>query len=128
MNRLRPTPTNSKSDIDLRSGKTKQLDNQLRVATPENISFQYILAGPFRRFAAYLLDLMISLGGYAIIVIAVAILFGVLIPLTAGTFFQPIMDAIAGMTNALILVGAFLVLCFTARTWRPISTVARSEK
>ena len=112
MNRLRPTPTNSKSDIDLRSGKTKQLDNQLRVATPENISFQYILAGPFRRFAAYLLDLMISLGGYAIIVIAVAILFGVWIPLTAGTFFQPITDAIAGMTNALILVGAFLVLWF----------------
>ena len=112
MNRLRPTPTKSKTDFDLRSGQTKQLDNQLRVSTPENISFQYVLAGPFRRFAAYLLDILISLGGYAIIIIAMWMLIGLLSTLTAGTGMQVIVNAIVGIAYALMSVGAFLVIWF----------------
>ena len=33
------------------------LDTFVRLVTPERIVFQYPLAGPFRRFVAYLLDL-----------------------------------------------------------------------
>jgi uncharacterized RDD family membrane protein YckC len=38
---------------------TQQLDTRVRVVTPENIAFQYRIAGPFRRLPAYLIDLAI---------------------------------------------------------------------
>jgi uncharacterized RDD family membrane protein YckC len=34
-----------------------QLDTAIRMVTPENIAFEYRLAGPFRRLCAYLIDL-----------------------------------------------------------------------
>ena len=37
----------------------KALDLSATVMTPENIQFEYRLAGPFRRFPAFLLDLFI---------------------------------------------------------------------
>lgn len=90
-----------------------QLDNQLRVETPENISFQYQLAGPFRRFASYILDVLISLGGFGLLVIAMWMVFAmVVMPLAINTAFQPIVDALAGMANAFMLVGAFFVFWF----------------
>lgn len=106
--------TNPTSSTSARGRRmNEQLDNQLRVETPENISFQYQLAGPFRRFAAYLLDVLISLGGFGIIVIAMWMIIGLLIaPLAANTAFQPIIDAIGGMANAFMLVGAFFVFWF----------------
>ena len=39
-----------------------QIDCSVRVVTPENISFLYEVAGPFRRLPAYLIDLCIRLG------------------------------------------------------------------
>jgi uncharacterized RDD family membrane protein YckC len=36
-----------------------QLDTRIEIVTPENIAFQYRLAGPFRRLPAYLTDLAI---------------------------------------------------------------------
>lgn len=50
-------------DID-----TQQLDTRVRVVTPENIAFQYRVAGPFRRLPAYLIDLLIR----AVVVTAAA--------------------------------------------------------
>ena len=38
-----------------------QVDNTYRLTTPENISFEYQLAGPFRRVFPYVLDLVIVL-------------------------------------------------------------------
>ena len=35
------------------------LDTSIRVLTPENIAFEYRLAGPFQRLGAYLLDLLV---------------------------------------------------------------------
>src|SRR4051812_9466976 len=35
------------------------LDTTIRLVTPERITFQYPLAGPFRRALAYLLDVLI---------------------------------------------------------------------
>jgi uncharacterized RDD family membrane protein YckC len=39
--------------------KPLQLDTRIDVVTPENIAFQYEIAGPFRRLPAYLIDLLI---------------------------------------------------------------------
>jgi len=33
-----------------------QLDSRIEIVTPENIAFQYVLAGPFRRLPAFLID------------------------------------------------------------------------
>jgi uncharacterized RDD family membrane protein YckC len=35
----------------------EQIDTRIEIVTPENIAFQYRLAGPFRRLPAYLIDL-----------------------------------------------------------------------
>ena len=37
----------------------KQIDSTIDVVTPENISFQYQVAGPFRRFPAFVIDLSV---------------------------------------------------------------------
>jgi len=34
----------------------RPLDSRIEIVTPENIAFQYVLAGPFRRLPAYLID------------------------------------------------------------------------
>src|SRR6185436_3283682 len=39
--------------------KPEKLDSIIRVVTPENIGFEYRLAGPFRRLPAFLIDLAI---------------------------------------------------------------------
>ncbi|MCP4193383.1 MAG: RDD family protein [Planctomycetaceae bacterium] len=39
----------------------KQIDSAIDVVTPENISFQYQVAGPFRRFPAFLIDLAVRI-------------------------------------------------------------------
>lgn len=47
-----------------------QLDTYIEIVTPENIAFQYRVAGPFRRLPAFLIDLAIRLlaaaGGMAV--------------------------------------------------------------
>ncbi len=61
----------------------RQLDTRIEIITPENISFSYRLAGPFRRVLAYLIDVVIR------IVIVTGLLFGstfVLGPLHAWGF------------------------------------------
>lgn len=40
-------------------GNSEALDSQFKVVTPENIAFNYQVAGPFRRLVAFLLDLAI---------------------------------------------------------------------
>jgi len=60
--------------IDAMPGETletdaAQLDSRIDVVTPENIAFQYRLAGPFRRLPAYLLDVLIR-SGLAFVVVA----------------------------------------------------------
>ncbi len=41
------------------TNRTMPLDTSIRVLTPENIAFEYRLAGPFQRLLAYLIDLFI---------------------------------------------------------------------
>lgn len=51
-----------------------QLDSTIQIVTPENISFEYRVAGPFRRLPAFLLDIAIGLVAWLGIVFAVATL------------------------------------------------------
>ena len=48
------------------------LDTTVRLVTPERIVFQYPLAGPFRRYVAYLIDLAVVL--VAVVIIALTLL------------------------------------------------------
>jgi uncharacterized RDD family membrane protein YckC len=47
------------------------LDATIRVVTPENIAFEYRLAGPFRRLPAFLLDFAFGLGLFITLLIIV---------------------------------------------------------
>lgn len=52
------------------------IDTQFEIVTPENIAFQYRLAGPFQRLPAYLIDVLIQVVVLVIGVIAVMFFFG----------------------------------------------------
>jgi uncharacterized RDD family membrane protein YckC len=52
------------------------LDTRIEIITPENIAFQYRLAGPFRRLPAYLLDLLFRLLACAVLAAGVSFMFG----------------------------------------------------
>jgi uncharacterized RDD family membrane protein YckC len=39
-----------------------RLDTSIEIVTPENIAFRYRVAGPFRRFPAYLIDVLLRAG------------------------------------------------------------------
>ncbi|MEX2113019.1 MAG: RDD family protein [Pirellulales bacterium] len=55
----------------------RQLDSRIEIVTPENIAFRYVLAGPFRRLPAYLIDLGIRVG--VLLSMSVAVMFSGLV-------------------------------------------------
>ena len=79
--------------------QNSQIDSQVEVITPENIAFQYTVAGPFRRFPAFVLDLMIRLAVATGVLILVMCL-GAFTPGTAGV-------AVAGFMILLFLLEWF---------------------
>lgn len=50
------------------------LDTRIEIVTPENIAFQYRVAGPFARLPAYLIDLAIRIA--AVVSVALVVIFG----------------------------------------------------
>jgi uncharacterized RDD family membrane protein YckC len=58
-----------------------QLDTRVEIVTPENIAFQYRVAGPFRRLPAFLIDVAIRVGLAIAGLIAAMLVFG-----SAGVF------------------------------------------
>jgi uncharacterized RDD family membrane protein YckC len=78
------------------SAVSSQIDATIKIVTPENIAFHYRVAGPFRRFPAYLLDLVIR---WAILFV----LFVVCGMLSV---------AIGEMSLAILLVGYFVLSWF----------------
>jgi uncharacterized RDD family membrane protein YckC len=53
------------------------LDTTIEVVTPENIAFEYQLAGPFRRLPAYALDQLIKLGVFFSLAVGLLIASGI---------------------------------------------------
>ncbi len=51
----------------------KQIDCKIDVVTPENIAFQYQLAGPFRRLPALVIDVIIRFAAWIVFLIATVI-------------------------------------------------------
>ncbi|TWT91296.1 RDD family protein [Stieleria varia] len=92
------------------------LDTTIGVVTPENIAFEYQLAGPFRRLPAYLVDLVVR---WAIIIVA-----GVLILIVGGMmsffsgFFGTFAMAIGVIMYFLVswFYGSFMEARFNGRT------------
>jgi uncharacterized RDD family membrane protein YckC len=55
-----------------------QIDTRVEIVTPENIAFEYRLAGPFRRLPAYLIDLGVRVAIFIVGMLALTISFGIL--------------------------------------------------
>ena len=47
--------------------RDKQIDATIDIVTPENISFRYRVAGPFRRLPAFLIDLLLRFGVWMVL-------------------------------------------------------------
>jgi len=75
----------------------KPLDTTIDIVTPENIAFEYQVAGPVRRFPAYMIDLLIRF--------AVMLVLMVVVQLFAATF-------LVYFGLALLLVGWFALEWF----------------
>ncbi len=88
------------------------LDNQLEVLTPENISFQHSLAGPFQRILSFGLDLVLVQFGYWIIVIVLAMIVFPAVGVGLGFAAPVFADIVSGLFLVLIMIGAFLVSWF----------------
>lgn len=54
----------------------QQLDTRIQIVTPENIAFEYRVAGPFRRLCAYLIDYVIRVTVLFLVLLGVLIAFG----------------------------------------------------
>ncbi|QGJ72293.1 Membrane protein containing RDD domain [Planctomycetales bacterium 10988] len=75
-------------------------DTHIRLTTPENIAFEYRIAGPFRRLFAYLLDIFFLVIGYVslcLIVLLTANLFNAVIPTGDGFFTAILLVSLFGL-------------------------------
>lgn len=93
---------------------TAPLDTTIAVVTPENIAFDYQLAGPFRRVPAYLIDLLVRWGAIVFLVV-VAFFIGILIDIRTLSPFL-----IAGMLLTYFFIswfyGTLMETFFNGRT------------
>lgn len=109
-----------------KADEPSQLDNMLRVTTPENIAFQYEVVGPFRRLFAYIIDVLIVFGSYGLLMIAVQLLVSlVILPLLinigGGTIFQEFLGIFWGLQLVILFViywfyGAYFETNFNGAT------------
>jgi uncharacterized RDD family membrane protein YckC len=58
------------------SAERPQLDTRVLIVTPENIAFEYRLAGPFQRLPAYLVDLVLRTLALTVIAVVVVLATG----------------------------------------------------
>ena len=90
------------------------IDSTIAVVTPENIAFEYQLAGPFRRLPAFVLDLVVQYAIMAVVGVVALIAAGFLSLASLGSF------AIAGLMvfqfALFFFYGAFFEAYFNGRT------------
>jgi uncharacterized RDD family membrane protein YckC len=77
--------------------REQPLDSVIQVITPENIAFEYRVAGPFRRLGAFLLDLLLIFFLIAAIGIVLSFTVGMISP---------------GLVTGLLAISAFIVIWF----------------
>ena len=88
------------------------LDNQIRVATPENISFHYEVTGPFRRLLAYVADIMITVSAFAILTTLIWTVLGLVAFIFRFTIFGNALDLLINASSGLVLAAGFILLWF----------------
>ena len=94
------------------SSRSAKLDCHVRVITPENIEFEYALAGPFQRLPAFLLDLVIRSG----VLVVLAMLVGFV---SSWLPLGPTMFTVVGLLGSFVLswfYGIFFETRFNGRT------------
>lgn len=79
----------------LMARREKPLDTTIEIVTPENIAFEYRLAGPFRRLPAFLIDLFLRFAVWMILAIVLGI-FDISLG-TEGTFMSLLLIAAFSM-------------------------------
>ncbi|EMI46310.1 RDD family protein [Rhodopirellula sp. SWK7] len=65
---------------------SRPLDTTIEVVTPENIAFEYQLAGPFRRLPAYLIDILVRYGIIAALALTLVFVVGMIDVDILGSF------------------------------------------
>ncbi|MEM6472490.1 MAG: RDD family protein [Planctomycetota bacterium] len=92
------------------------LDTTIGVVTPENIAFEYQLAGPFRRLPAYLIDFAVRWISIALFAFSVLVIGGMMNSISA--FFGPMTQAAAMIVVFLVnwFYGTILEAYFNGRT------------
>lgn len=92
------------------------IDTMLLVETPEKISFQYQLAGPFRRIIAYGLDVLFSIVGFFLMVLLAYLLLLMMAFLTSfvvsSSFFSELFVIMGAFGSAIVWVLFFVVQWF----------------
>lgn len=88
----------------MKSRRTEPLDTTIAISTPENVEFSYTLAGPFRRFSAFLIDMGVIFG----------CILSVILVLTLVSYFlyRVGIPDITGLFGGLLLVFLFCCLWF----------------
>lgn len=90
----------------------KVLDNQIRVATPENISFHYEVTGPFRRLLAYVADIFITISGFTIVTLSIWMLLGLASFILQFTSLGGAFDLLINASSGVLLASGFIMLWF----------------
>lgn len=89
------------------------IDTYVEVVTPENVSFDYRIAGPFRRFWAFLLDMLIIIIGLAILSITWSLLYGLALrPLAIYMGIAGFIDSINELVSSALMVVTFCIWWF----------------
>jgi uncharacterized RDD family membrane protein YckC len=77
---------------------SEQIDTQIEVVTPENIAFQYRIAGPFQRLPAYIIDKVLQFTSMFFLFLVIGIAFDLI--------------GLSGVGAGLAIVGYFLITWF----------------
>lgn len=89
-----------------------QVDNTFRLTTPENISFEYQLAGPFRRLFPYILDLAIVAAIYSGLVFLVSLMIMLVGIVSAYLGLYDVAEFLFAIGAAVLPIGLFLLYWF----------------
>lgn len=93
--------------------RQRKIDCVVSVVTPENIEFEYMVAGPFQRLPAFLIDIAVRISIFAFMIIMFSIMG---IPLGAGAFAFTFTVGLLSYFVLSWLYGTFMETRFNGRT------------
>lgn len=99
-------------DSNQRPTKAGDIDATVHIVTPENISFDYRVAGPCRRFLAFFVDLCIRIGIMVLLVILFQLMLVLLAQIAALAGFVELLQSSAALATAAQAVTWFLLTWF----------------